>query len=161
MRMTLFAALLLEISGQIATAAENPRKNYFLDDYQLDSAKSEEEIVVWAKGKIRSGQMDRFDAFRIERLELDGKKLLVLLASPPTATRRTTIFVYVGDERGWGLLLVRHAYTANVKVQADKKAKQLVFRSQAGRLLLILPVEFVDYIDDEKEQEGSVDEPCK
>jgi hypothetical protein len=145
MRTTIVFLVLFGACSEIAMTAEIPKDDYLQSDYLLDPAKSESEIISWAKGKTQ-----------IERFEIDGKKLLVLLASPPTATYRTTIFVYVGDdggdEPGWGLLLLRHAGTAAVKVEADKKAKKLTFRSKAGKLLLVLPVENVEFASNEIDQ---------
>jgi len=143
-RLTFAIIVLIETFGGISMAAEKP-KDDLLDDYLLLSAKSQDEIVSWAKGKTHIANSERFDGFRVERFVIDGKKLLVLLASPPTATYRMTIFVYVADDSGddqrWSLILVRYAGTADVKVEIDKKLKQLKFRSKAGKLLLILPVE--------------------
>ena len=94
----------------------------------------------------------RFDSARTEQFEIGGKKLLVLLASPPMATQRITIFVYAADRQGWGLLLLRNTNTAAVTVQADFQAQQLLFRSKAGKLLLVLPTENVALIPNRAEQ---------
>ena len=145
-------------------AAEQPKKqpkkekDYPLSDYLLDSARSEKEILSWARAKSDFGYGERFDSARIERFKIDGKNLLVLLATPPMATQRVTIFVYVGDdETGWDLLLLRHTNTADVKIKADKKAKQLLFRSKAGKVLLILPIENIELVPEHDEQFPELD----
>jgi len=150
--MTLSAVLLLEIWGGIAMAANHPEKNYMLNDFLLDSAKSEEEILSWAKAKSSFAPIERFDYARTERFDIDGKGLLVLFAARPMATRRIILFVYVRVEQEWTLLLFRRTNTAEVKVEPDKKAKQVVFRSKAGKLLLVLPLENLEIRPDGSEQ---------
>ena len=135
---------------------DNSTKKALLEDHVLYSAKSEQEILSWANGKSTLAPwLSRFDSARTERFDVDGKSLLVLLASRPRATTRMDIYVYVdfrrpSGEHQWSLLLVRYTNTADVKVEADKKAKQLVFRSKAGKALLILPLENVDLVFEEK-----------
>ena len=40
-----------------------------------------------------------------------------------------------------GLLLWRYTNTAEVKIEVHKTSKQVVFRSKAGKRLLVLPTE--------------------
>jgi hypothetical protein len=149
MRRTFLVVSLLGLFGGLALAADGPKKA-LLDDHLLYSARSEDEIVSWAKAKSNFAPIVRFDYVRTERFDIDGKNLLVLLAARPMATQRIQIFVYVNGKRQdgeyeWSLLLLRFTNTADVKIEADKKAKQVVFRSKAGKLLLILPVENIDF----------------
>lgn len=113
-------------------------------DELLGCANSEKDILKWANG--------RSETVNTEHVNIDGKTLLVVLANPPTGNSRTYIYVYEGADKnekkgtnGWGLLLSRCAGTATVTVKVDKKAKQLVFRSRAGKTLLILPTENLDF----------------
>jgi hypothetical protein len=166
MRRKVYLVLFLAICGGLTVAAEQPKKKpekekeYPLSDYLLFSAKSEKEILSWARGKSSFGNDggERFDFAETERFKIDGKNLLVLLANRFFGTTRITIFVYVGDdETGWDLLLMRETNTADVKVKADKKAKQLLFRSKAGKLLLILPVENIELSPEHDEQSPELD----
>ena len=63
---------------------------------------------------------------------MDGKSLLVLLASRPRATTRMDIYVYVdfrrpGGEHHWSLLLVRYTNTADVKVKQTRRPNNWCF----------------------------------
>jgi hypothetical protein len=144
--------LMTAIYGGNVMGANEGEKRYLLNDYLLYAAKSEAEILAWARAKSDFANIARFDSARTEQFEIGGKKLLVLLASPPMATQRITIFVYAADRQGWGLLLLRNTNTAAVTVQADFQAQQLLFRSKAGKLLLVLPTENVALIPNRAEQ---------
>jgi hypothetical protein len=153
MRATGLAMVLVTaIYGGNVMGANEGEKRYLLNDYLLYAAKSEAEILAWARAKADYGNIERFDSARTEQFEIGGKKLLVLLASRPMATQRMIIFVYVGNDHGWSLLLLRNTNTADVNVQADLKAQQLVFRSKAGKRLLDLPVENIALTPDRTEQ---------
>lgn len=72
------------------------------------------------------------------------------------ATQRIAIFVYIDGQRQdgeheWSLLLLRFTNTADVKIEADNRAKRIVFRSKAGKVLLILPMENVELTPDGRE----------
>ena len=133
-------------------AAEGLKKQYLLDDYMLPHAKSDKEILAWAKADSSFAHGERFDYARIERIRIDDKSLLILLAGRPMATTRREIFVYVGGNRGWSLLLWRYTNTAEVKIEVDKTSKQLVFRSKAGKRLLVLPTENIELMPNDTEQ---------
>jgi hypothetical protein len=153
MRATGLAMVLTTaIYGGNVMGSNEGEKRYVLNDYLLYAAKSEAEILAWARAKADYGNIERFDSARTEQFEIGGKKLLVLLASRPMATQRMIIFVYVGNDQGWSLLLLRNTNTAAVTVQADYQAEQLLFRSKAGKLLLVLPVENVSLIPNRAEQ---------
>jgi hypothetical protein len=146
----MFVLLIVGLLGGNAMASDSP-KAALLEDHLLYSAKSEEEIFSWAKAKSKLSPIERFDYVRAERFDVDGKKLLVVLAARPRATRRLQIFVYVSLVDEWNLLMVRFTNTADVKITEDRTAKELVFRSKAGKVLLILPIENVDLANDAKE----------
>jgi hypothetical protein len=147
MRIAIAVVLMLPTIVGVATAADNRKDDYLLRDYMLMSAKSETEIATWAKGKTEWANIARFDRFRIERFDIDGKKLLVLVASLPTGGYSMVVFVYTGSEKeGWGLVAVRHAGTRDVKIEADLQAKLLRIRSFGDKLLLVLPVENLEII---------------
>lgn len=135
-------------------AADESQRQYPLNDYEFLLAKSEEEILAWANGDSSFSSGARFDSVRTERIEIDGENRLVLLVTRPMATPRIEIHVHVRHKQGWGLVLVRRTNTAEVKVEVDKTAKQILFRSLAERLLLVLPVENVDIEPTWIEQRG-------
>ena len=88
-------------------SADGSKKKYLLEDYVLYHAKSEEEILAWAKADSSSARMvSALDTARTERVKIDDKDLLILLATRPMATTRVELFVYVGGDRGWGVALV-------------------------------------------------------
>jgi hypothetical protein len=142
--MRLCAIALSCIFIQCVCTGASPSTVNKYDRSPLDSAESEEEILSWAK--------PRHDYVRSEYFTIDGMKVFVLLASPPTATSRMNIYVYnVYEPHGFSLLLVRYAHTSKVTIRADEKDKQLEFRSKGGKVLLILPIDKIDRIFDEKE----------
>ena len=137
--------VVLSMLGSVAMA-EGPSKPYPLDDYVLDTAKSEKEMISWALGKSTFvPHLARRDYAETRRFKVAGHDLVILLSSQLMATKRVLINVYVGDDKvGWELILHRYSNTAEVKIRANEKTNCLEFRSKADKLLLILPVENVE-----------------
>jgi hypothetical protein len=99
------------------------------------SAKTKDELLAWAnKG---------YPAVKDYFYEMDGKKVFVIIADPPTNSEQEFIYIFDVGTSGYGLLLVQYTYTARITIEKDEKNKWLLFRSEEGKKLLIFPFDGV------------------
>ncbi len=138
----LFASLaffaMLQVPTLFAEQLEFP-----IRDYPKTDAVSEGDIISWSK-KVH-------DYTHTEKVELEDKNFFILIGSKPLATTRLNIFIYVSEQKTspsdklystrWALLLFRPTVTSQIKIDVDRKTKQITFRSRSGKVLLIQPFE--------------------
>lgn len=123
-------------------------KGHALENQQalLYSAKSKNDIVNWAN--IKYGHTKNFS------LEIDDKKVFVVLADTASGTIRWLIHVYIysPDAKQWDLLFLRYTNTSDVKTSVDKGKRNLLFISKSDKILFIQPFDTLtlDYQRDEQ-----------
>jgi hypothetical protein len=116
--------------------------NIMTNPVLLATAKTEKEIEQWGK--------ERFGLAPVEKYELKGQQVLVLLGDVGSGLALRVIYVYVRTPEAWRLIAVRFTNTSDVKVV--KSAGALVFKSKAGKELLSLPAEGLPVTFDPAEQ---------
>lgn len=108
----------------------------------IERADTAEAIVDWASNHYGSVPHYEFKG--------DGVRCLVLIPDVGSGVALRTVLIYVGEQSGWSLVMVRKTNTSVVTVNQEEN--DLVFHTHSGRVLMIVPIASMSQEFDQREQ---------
>lgn len=110
-----------------AQIQENPRQPF----------ESENEIISW--GDLQHG----FGLDTIN-LNIEGIELIIQFGNYCHGEKYNSVYVYLKNSINlWNLICVRHTYTSEVFTKLDEDCRELIFVSESGKKLMIIPYEIL------------------